>query len=141
ELSRLRQQHEWDRAGDAGTACSWRAARYHPMIVIIDYGLGNALPFANVYKRLNIEVAVAHSAAEMKPASKLILPGVGAFDHAMTRLEESGMRATLEEMVLQLRVPVLGVCVGMQMMASGSDEGRLAGLGWVPGRVRSLRNS
>lgn len=106
------------------------------MITIIDYGLGNILAFSYVYKRLGIPVAVAKSAADLKEATKLILPGVGAFDHAMELLQQSGMRDVLDELVLSRAVPVLGVCVGMQILASTSEEGQLQGLGWVDGDVR-----
>ncbi|MDM3888176.1 imidazole glycerol phosphate synthase subunit HisH [Pseudomonas sp. BCRC 81390] len=110
------------------------------MITIIDYGLGNIQAFVNVYRRLHIPVAVAQTAAQLDGASKLILPGVGAFDHAVERLDASGMRATLEELVQGHKMPVLGICVGMQILANSSEEGRLAGLGWVPGRVRSFKS-
>jgi glutamine amidotransferase len=106
------------------------------MITIINYGLGNVQAFVNVYKRLNIPVAVATNADELSGATKLILPGVGAFDHAMESLDASGMRQAVDDLVLKQRVPVLGVCVGMQMFAKASDEGKLPGLGWVNGRVR-----
>jgi glutamine amidotransferase len=84
------------------------------MITIINYGLGNVLAFVNVYKRLNIPVTVASTVDDLSQASKLILPGVGAFDHAVELLNQSGMRPTLESLVLQDKVPVLGICVGMQ---------------------------
>jgi glutamine amidotransferase len=108
------------------------------MITIIDYGLGNVLAFANSYKRLNVPVAIARGPADLARASKLILPGVGSFDHAMGLLNGSGMRPTLDELVLGKRVPVLGVCVGMQMLARASEEGREAGLRWVQGDVCRL---
>jgi glutamine amidotransferase len=108
------------------------------MITIVDYGLGNIQAFLNVYKRLTIVAGTARTATELAGASRVILPGVGAFDHAMERLEQSGMRATLDDLVLTKRIPVLGVCVGMQMLAAGSDEGRLAGLGWIDGHVRAF---
>ena len=108
------------------------------MITIVDYGLGNIRAFLNVYKRLNIEARTATSADELRDASKVLLPGVGAFDHAMELLTRSGMRETLDDLVLRRRVPILGVCVGMQILARDSDEGQLAGLNWIPGRVRSL---
>jgi glutamine amidotransferase len=108
------------------------------MITIVDYGLGNVLAFSNVYKRLNIPVAVGKSASDLQGATKLILPGVGAFDHAMELLQQSGMRETLDEMVLSSAVPVLGVCVGMQILAASSQEGGLRGLGWIDGDVRKF---
>lgn len=108
------------------------------MIAIIDYGLGNILAFANVYKRLNIPVTVAKAPADLNGATKLILPGVGAFDHAMKLLQDAGMREPLDQLVLQQKVPVLGICVGMQILANGSDEGSLPGLGWIPGQVKAF---
>jgi glutamine amidotransferase len=108
------------------------------VIYIVDYGLGNIRAFQNMYKRLGIEARTAKTPVELRAASKLILPGVGAFDHAMERLQSSGMREALDDMVLVRKVPVLGVCVGMQMLAKSSDEGSLDGLSWVSGRVRSL---
>lgn len=109
------------------------------MISIVDYGLGNIRAFLSVYKRLNIPAQAVSSADGLRGASKLILPGVGHFDHAMERLDASGMREVLDEMVLHQHVPVLGICVGMQMLATSSDEGVRAGLGWVNGRVRAFR--
>jgi glutamine amidotransferase len=108
------------------------------MITIVDYGLGNISAFLNVYRRLNIPARTAATPGELEPATKIILPGVGSFDHAMDQLERSGMRDTLDEMALRRGVPTLGVCVGMQMLARSSDEGRLPGLGWIAGKVRGL---
>lgn len=108
------------------------------MITIIDYGLGNVLAFVNVYNRLNVPVKVARTAAELAGATRLILPGVGSFDHAMEQLDKSGMRPALEQLVVQERMPVIGICVGMQMLARGSDEGTLPGLGWIDGKVRKF---
>jgi glutamine amidotransferase len=108
------------------------------MITIVDYGLGNIQAFLNVYKRLNIEARTATTADDLAGATKVILPGVGHFDHAMRRLDESGMRGKLDDLVTEKRVPVLGVCVGMQMLAPSSEEGVLPGLGWIDGRVRSF---
>jgi imidazole glycerol-phosphate synthase subunit HisH len=111
------------------------------MIVLIDYGLGNIEAFSNIYRRLNIEVRRVSRPAELRSAAKIILPGVGAFDWAMSRLNDSGMRDTLDELVLGLKVPILGVCVGMQMLANVSEEGELPGLGWVPGKVQRFDES
>lgn len=111
------------------------------MITIVDYGLGNVRAFLNVYRRLNIEARTATTADELKDATKIIVPGVGHFDRAMARLQSSGMRQTLDQRVLEKRVPVLGICVGMQMLAESSEEGQLPGLGWIKGRVRALSSS
>ncbi len=109
------------------------------MIAIVDYGIGNVMAFLNVYKRLNIPATVARTTSDLQAASKIILPGVGSFDHAMDRFQQSGMRETVEELVMAQKVPVLGVCVGMQMLARESDEGRVPGLGWLAAHVRSFR--
>lgn len=109
------------------------------MIHVVDYGLGNVQAFLTMFKRLGFEATRAQTASDLVGASKIILPGVGAFDHAIELLDQSGMRAALEALVLRDKVPVLGICVGMQILASASDEGRLPGLGWVPGKVRSFR--
>lgn len=111
------------------------------MITIIDYGLGNIRAFVNVYDRLNIKTKIAHTAADIKDAEKIILPGVGAFDYAMSQLNASGMRDELEKQVLIHKVPVVGICVGMQMLAKRSDEGKLPGLGWIDGEVKLFDES
>lgn len=106
------------------------------MISIVDYGLGNIRAFMNVYGRLNIQAKAAHKAEDLKDAQKIILPGVGAFDYAMSKLNSSGMRDELERQVIGNKVPVLGVCVGMQILGKTSNEGLLHGLGWIDGEVR-----
>jgi len=106
------------------------------MIAIVDYGLGNIRAFANLYKGLNIEHLIADKPEHLEKADKIILPGVGAFDYAMTLLNRSGLRQALEEMVLGKQTPVLGICVGMQIMVSSSEEGGSEGLGWIDGEVR-----
>jgi imidazole glycerol-phosphate synthase subunit HisH len=106
------------------------------MVTIVNYGLGNIQAVVNIYKRLNLPVAVADSTVELARAEKIILPGVGAFDWAMTKLHESGMRECLDDMVIVKKRPVLGICVGMQMMARRSDEGELPGLGWIDAEVK-----
>jgi glutamine amidotransferase len=110
------------------------------MICIVDYGVGNIQAFLNLFKRLGVEARRADTLDGLSDAIRLVLPGVGHFDHAMQRLNDSGMRPKLEELVLGAKVPVVGICVGMQMLAQGSDEGSLSGLNWVPGRVRAFEN-
>lgn len=111
------------------------------MIAIVNYGLGNIQAFVNIYKRLNIPVRVAQAPSELEEAEKIILPGVGAFDWAMRKLEDSNMRSTLDDLVLTHRCSVLGVCVGMQMMAKSSEEGELLGLGWIDAEVKRFDQS
>lgn len=111
------------------------------MITLVDYGLGNIQAFTNIYKRLNIPVTVANTVDKLANAKRIILPGVGAFDWAMTRLNESGLRECLDDLVLTQKYPVLGICVGMQMMSCKSDEGDLKGLGWIDAEVKKFDES
>lgn len=106
------------------------------MITIVNYGVGNVQAIANIYRRLHIPVQLATTGEELANAEKLILPGVGAFDGALSKLNDSGMRDVLNELVVEKERPVLGICVGMQMLAQRSDEGTLPGLGWIPGEVK-----
>lgn len=108
------------------------------MIAIVHYGLGNVHAFENIYKRLGIPTVLATTPEHLTQADRIILPGVGAFDWAMERLNGSGMRETLDHFVLSEGRPALGVCVGMQMMARRSDEGVAEGLGWIDGEVRKF---
>jgi len=111
------------------------------MIAIIDYGLGNILAFLNVYNRLNIKATIVKSEADLRGVTKLILPGVGSFDYAMQLFEQSGMRQPIEQLVICDKMPVLGICVGMQMLAKSSEEGELPGLGWIEGTVKKFNLS
>ncbi len=108
------------------------------MITIIDYGVGNIYAFQNVYKRLDIHTKIAKTPQDLEGAQKLILPGVGHFDYAMSQLNNSGMRAKLDELVLEKKIPVIGICVGMQMMGNKSDEGELEGLKWIDANIRKF---
>ncbi len=110
------------------------------MISIIDYGLGNIGAFLNMYKRMNVPAKAVRTADELADATRIVLPGVGAIDHAMELLDASGMRPLLEEKVTGDKVPVVGICVGMQILADTSEEGQGRGLGWVPGTVRHFRS-
>lgn len=105
------------------------------MITLIDYGVGNIFAFQNVYKRLDIPVKIAKTTSDLEDAQKLILPGVGAFDYAMAQLNSSGMRQKLDELVLDRKIPIIGICVGMQMMGNRSDEGTSEGLKWIDANI------
>ena len=108
------------------------------MICIIDYGTGNIKAFANIYSKLGVPFVIAKKPADLKDITKIILPGVGTFDYAMGLLEKSGLRKVLDELVCGQHLPVLGICVGMQIMAFSSDEGRMRGFGWITGTVKKL---
>ncbi len=107
-------------------------------ICVVDYGIGNIKAFKNIYDKLNINVEIVSNKEQFVNATHLILPGVGAFDWAMSKLNESGLRETLDTLVLEKKIPILGVCVGMQIMASQSEEGVLSGLNWIKGKVLKL---
>jgi len=111
------------------------------MIGIIDYGLGNIHAFLNIYKRLHIEAIRIKTPSDFRGVTKIILPGVGAFDHAIDAFNKSGLRNIVEDLVFTKGVPILGVCVGLQMFADGSDEGVRKGLGWIPGWVKQFVKS
>ena len=111
------------------------------MIGIIDYGVGNIKAFANIYKSFDIPFKTIKTVDDFEDVTKLILPGVGSFDHAMSSLQSSGMREKLDELVLEKKLPVIGICVGMQMLAKSSEEGVLSGLGWINGVVKKFDKS
>jgi glutamine amidotransferase len=101
------------------------------MIAIINYGTGNLQSIANMLGKLGHNSIITNKYEDIQSADKLILPGVGAFDTGMSRLEEFGLIQILNKEVLDKKKPVLGICLGMQLMAKGSEEGRLPGLGWI----------
>jgi glutamine amidotransferase len=111
------------------------------VIGIIDYGLGNIRAFVNVYKYLGISTVVVTKSSEIPAVTKLILPGVGSFDYALKLLETSGMLPQINQSVLINKVPILGVCVGMQMLCETSEEGQKDGLGWVDAHVKHFQAS
>lgn len=108
------------------------------MIGIVDYGVGNIKAFANIYKNFDMPFQIVKCKNDFEGVDKLILPGVGAFDHAMESLNNSGMREKLDELVLEKKLPIIGICVGMQMLAENSEEGVLKGLGWINGIVKKF---
>lgn len=101
------------------------------MIAILDYGVGNVKSISNMLRKIGVESVITADIEVLKSAAKYILPGVGAFDYGMTRLNQSGVIPTLENEVLHNKKPILGICLGMQLLTRRSDEGIENGLGWV----------
>lgn len=108
------------------------------MIKILGYGLGNVGAIQTIYEKLSIPCEIASGPDELRGATHLVLPGVGAFDEAIRMLNASGMRDALDDMVLGQAIPVLGICVGMQIMATSGEEGTQLGLDWIPGVVERI---
>lgn len=107
------------------------------MIIIINYGMGNLGSILNMFKRIGVQARIDDDYAGIEHAQKLVLPGVGAFDAAMSRINcTPGLREILDHKALIERVPILGVCLGMQLLTSSSEEGSLPGLGWIPAATR-----
>jgi glutamine amidotransferase len=111
------------------------------VIGILDYDMGNIGSIANMLKRLRGECIIASDAAQLLSCQKLILPGVGAFDTAIQHLKDKGLWEALQHFALQEKKPVLGICLGMQLMCLGSEEGNLPGLGWFNTNVRRFQFS
>ncbi len=109
------------------------------MIVIVDYGVGNLSSIQNMLKKAGVDSVISANREVLSGANKLILPGVGAFDTCAEKLQQSGLRELLNEKALVRKTPVLGVCVGMQLLTEGSEEGKLPGLGWIKGNIVRFR--
>jgi glutamine amidotransferase len=109
------------------------------MIIIIDYGMGNLGSILNMLKRLGAPAKISRDVGEIESADRIILPGVGAFDTGMRHLRESGLVEVLNKKVLTDKVPVLGVCLGMQLLTKRSEEGEMPGLGWIDGWTMRFR--
>lgn len=101
------------------------------MITIVDYGMGNVGSVFNMLRKLRAKVQISNDKSEIANSDKLILPGVGHFDRGMDNLNASDLSSILSEQVLINKKPILGICLGMQMMTRGSEEGLQQGLGWV----------
>ena len=108
------------------------------MIVIVDYGMGNLGSIRNMLKRIGAPSLISSDPSDIEAAAKLILPGVGAFDAGMSRLETLGLLPILNRKVLEERTPVLGLCLGMQLLTRASEEGALPGLGWLDAEAKRL---
>jgi len=109
------------------------------MIVIIDYGLGNLGSIKNMLKKVGSDSVITSDPEQIAAATKLILPGVGAFDNGMSNLKELGLIELLNKKVLEEKTPILGVCLGMQLFTSRSEEGTLPGLGWIDAEALKFR--
>ena len=101
------------------------------MVYIVNYGIGNLGSVQNMFKRIGAKAELATKPEQLYEADKIVLPGVGAFDSCMSALTDSGMLQALSDNVLKLKKPILGICVGYQMLTKKSEEGALAGLGWL----------
>ena len=111
------------------------------MIGIIDYGLGNLASIRNMLRRLEIDSVISNDAEVLRQTDRLILPGVGAFDQGVTNLHSSGLWQPLNDMVQEQKKLILGICLGVQLLTEGSDEGTLPGLGWIRGRTIAFDRS
>lgn len=110
------------------------------MIVIVDYGMGNLGSVLNMFKKVGAEAIISSDLNIISKAQKILLPGVGAFDAAMQKIAEAGMTELLNKKALVEKVPVLGICLGMQLLTNASEEGQLPGLGWIEGAAFNFKN-
>ena len=108
------------------------------MITIIDYGSGNIKAIANIYEKLKVAYSIASVPEQVIGAKKIFLPGVGAFDETISKLDSTGFRKVLDKEVLENNVPIMGICVGMQILADSSEEGTCKGLGYIKGKVKKI---
>jgi imidazole glycerol-phosphate synthase subunit HisH len=111
------------------------------VISIIDYGLGNVGSILNMLKKIGVKARISSLPEEIAEAKKIILPGVGHFDRAMEKIGRSGLREILDQKALIEKIPILGICLGMQLLTKSSEEGILPGLGWIPAKTVRFRFS
>jgi len=106
------------------------------MITVVDYHMGNIGSIANMIAKVGGKAKVTSDPAILREATKLVLPGVGHFDRGVGNLIELGLSPVLDELVVGRKVPVLGICLGMQLMCRSSEEGKRPGLGWIDAEVK-----
>lgn len=109
------------------------------MIVVVNYGMGNLNSIANMVKKIGYAAMISSRPEDIEKAEKLILPGVGPFDTGIAILRESGLAKVLYEKVIRKKAPLLGICLGMQLLTLRSEEGRSSGLGWIDAETIKFR--
>ncbi len=105
------------------------------MIAILDYGIGNLKSVYNMFKKIGVESVITSDMEVIKQADKYLLPGVGSFDYGINSLKNAPFFTLLEKEVLENKKPILGICLGMQLLANSSEEGKEKGLGWIDAEV------
>lgn len=106
------------------------------MITIVNYGMGNLGSVQNMFIKIGVECEITSNSQKIKDANKILLPGVGSFDAAIERINERGFKEILDIKANEEKIPILGICLGMQLMLDGSEEGEKGGFSWIPGYAK-----
>ena len=110
-----------------------------PVIIIVDYRMGNLGSIRNMFRKIGYDSEISSDSEAIHRADRLVLPGVGAFDNGMMHIADMGLLDVLNEAVLEKRIPILGICLGMQLLTRRSEEGDRPGLGWIDGETKRFR--